>query len=370
MNKFLLSVLLTIPTLATAQKYEFQTKNQIECTPVTSQDRTGTCWSFATTSFLEAEIIRVTGKKIDLSEMYQVRNTFSEKIENYMMRQGGTQFSQGALAHDVINSVALHGLVPHTSFIGKENDSDKYNHDTLEAILKSMLEVFTKKPEAATNWKKATESILDIYIGKNPTEFVFENKKYTPKSFLAYSKINPNDYVSVTSFTHKPFYSKFILNIPDNFSNGSFYNIPIDELIENIDYALGKGFTIALDCDVSEVGFSAKEGIAVLPKNADDKDKKFLTEITEELSVTQESRQKEFEEFRTQDDHLMHIVGNIKDQKGNLYYIVKNSWGSTSERVGNEGYIYMSIPYTKMKTISILLHKDGLLAKTKKKLGL
>lgn len=369
MKKYFLPLLVAVPVLVQAQKYEFGTKKQIECTPVISQDKTGTCWSFATTSFLEAEIIRITGKRIDLSEMYQVRNTFSEKAENYMMRQGGAQFSQGALAHDVINSVALHGIVPYTAFVGKENDLDKYDHSILEALLKGMLNVFVENPEKAVNWKKAIEGILNIYIGENPKEFVYENKKYTPQSFLTYAKINPKDYVSITSFTHKPFYSKFILNIPDNFSNGSFYNIPLDELVENIDYALSKGFTVALDCDVSEVGFSAKEGVAVLPKDAQDKDKKFLTEITEEQVVNQQLRQKEFEEFRTQDDHLMHIVGTVKDQKGNLYYIVKNSWGGNSERIGNEGYVYMSVPYVKMKAISILMHKDGMLPKTKKNLG-
>src|SRR5690606_31451306 len=156
-------------------------------------------------------------------------------------------------------------------------------------------------------------------------------------------------------FTHNPFNESFILNIPDNFSNGSFYNVPIDELVKKVDNALAKGYTISLDCDVSEVGFSAKEGVAVVPVNAEDKEKKLLKEISEEIKVTQEFRQQEFENYNTTDDHLMHIVGKVKDQNGNIYYVVKNSWGSSGERIGNNGYIYMSVPYLKLKTISVTM---------------
>ncbi len=351
-----------------AQEYKFQNVIEISSTPVISQDRTGTCWSYATTSFLESEIIRLTGKQIDLSEMYNVRNTYIEKAENYIMRQGKAQFSQGALGHDVINSIAKHGIVPIEVFQGKEKSEEKHDHTELEATLNAMAESFSKAKKLSPKWRQAISSVLDVYMGENPTEFIFEGKKYTPKSFLNYTKINPQDYVSLTSFTHQPFYSWFILNIPDNFSNGSFYNVPIDELVENIDNALAKGFTIALDCDVSELGFSAKEGVAVIPVNAEDKEKIFLKEIKPEMEITQEFRQQEFENFNTTDDHLMHIVGKVKDQNGNVYYTVKNSWGSTGERIGNQGYIYMSVPYTKLKTISIMIHKEGLLANTKKSL--
>lgn len=370
MKNFLLSAFTLLSMGVAAQNYQFQNVIDIESTPVISQDKTGTCWSYATISFLESEIIRINGKRIDLSEMYNVRNTYFEKAENYVMRQGKAQFSQGGLAHDVIYSVAKHGIVPIEAFQGKEESEDKHNHTEMESALKGMVDAFAKVKTLSPKWKAAVSGVLDVYMGENPTEFTFEGKKYTPQSFLTYTKINPTDYVSLTSFTHHPFYGNFILNIPDNFSNGSFYNIPIDELIANLDNALTKGYTVALDCDVSEVGFSAKEGVAVIPVDAEEKEKTFLKEIKPEVNVTQEFRQQEFENFNTTDDHLMHIVGKVKDQNGNIYYTVKNSWGSSGERIGNNGYIYMSVPYTKLKTISILVHKDGLLAKTKNNLKL
>lgn len=370
MKKLVISAFTLFSLGLFAQTYQFQNVIDIESTPVISQDRTGTCWSYATISFLESEIIRLKGQQIDLSEMYNVRNTYMEKAENYVMRQGKAQFSQGALGHDVIFSVEKYGVVPIEAFQGKEDSQEKHDHTEMESALKGMVEAFSKTKKLSPKWKQAISSVLDVYMGENPAEFVFEGKKYTPKSFLAYTKINPKDYVSLTSFMHQPFYDSFILNIPDNFSNGSFYNVPINELIENIDNALAKGFTVTLDCDVSEVGFSAKEGIAVIPLDAEDKEKAFLKEIKPEMTITQEFRQQEFENFNTTDDHLMHIVGKVKDQNGNIYYTVKNSWGSSGERVGNNGYIYMSVPYTQLKTISIMVHKDGLLSKTKKSLKL
>lgn len=369
MKKLFLSVFALASLGISAQNYQFQNVIDVESTPVISQDRTGTCWSYATTSFFESEIIRLTGKQIDLSEMYNVRNTYFDKAENYIMRQGKAQFSQGGLAHDVLNSAAKHGLVPLDVYQGKDTSDTKHDHTEMESALKGMADAYAQTKKLSPKWRQAVNSVLDVYMGENPTEFTFEGKKYTPKSFMAYTKISPNDYVSLTSFTHHPFYSNFILNIPDNFSNGSFYNVPIDELIESIDYALANGFSIALDCDVSEVGFSAKEGIAVIPSE-EDKEKTFLKEIKPEKTVTQEFRQQEFENFNTTDDHLMHIVGKVKDQNGNVYYVVKNSWGSSGDRIGNNGYIYMSVPYMKLKTISVLLHKEGLTSKTKKNLKL
>lgn len=352
-----------------SQTYEFQTVKEIEATPVISQGATGTCWSFSTTSFLEAEIIRLTGKKIDLSEMYNVRNTYPKKAENYVMRQGKAQFSEGGLSHDVINSVREYGLVPHSVYTGLNGEEEKHNHSELQALLEGMLKVFVENPgkKLSPKWKTSVQAVLDIYLGKNPSEFTFEGKKYTPASFLAYTKINPDSYVSLTSFTHQPFYKPFIINIPDNFSNGSFYNLPLAEFVQNIDHALDKGFTLALDCDVSEPYFSGKQGVAAVPAEEADQ-KTILTEIKPEKTITPEFRQQEFENLTTQDDHLMHIVGKVKDQKGNSYYKVKNSWGTAN--LGNDGYIYMSVAYLKLKTISVLVHRDGLSATTLKSLGL
>jgi len=356
---------------AQAQKYEFQTVTNLEALPVISQGNSGTCWSFSASSFLESEVIRLTGKKIDLSEMYQVRNTYPKKAENYVMRQGKAQFGEGGLAHDVINSVAEYGIVPNEAFTGLNGTSDTYNHAEMVAVIESMLKTYVDNPEKklSPNWKKAISAVLDIYIGKNVTEFTYEGKKYTPKSFLAMTKINPKEYVTITSFTHVPNYSTFILNVPDNFSNGSFYNMPLDEFISNIDNALATGYTVELDCDVSEPTFSGKYGVAVIPENSED-NKTILTEIKPEKAITPEFRQAEFENLSTQDDHLMHIVGKVKDQKGTVYYKVKNSWGTDASRVANGGYVYMSVPYMKLKAISVMVHKDALLKDTKKKLAL
>ncbi|MDQ7960288.1 C1 family peptidase [Flavobacterium lindanitolerans] len=364
---FLPIALLAFAFSAYSQKYEFQTIKDIEATPVISQDITGTCWSFSSTSFLEAEIIRTTGRKIDLSEMYNVRNTYPKKAWNYVMRQGKAQFGEGGLNHDVINSAMQFGLVPLTAYSGLVGNATKHDHSKMVKELEDLLKKYADPSKKLDpKWKTEVEAILDKYMGANVTEFTYDGKKYTPKSFLEMTKLNLKDYVTITSFTNEPYYKTFILDIPDNFSNGSFYNMPLDEFVQNVDNALDKGYTLALDADVSEKTFSGKNGIAVIPENEAD-EKTILTEIKPEKNITPEFRQQEFENFNTTDDHLMHIVGKVKDQKGNIYYKVKNSWGS--KNLGNDGYIYMSVPYLRLKAISVLLHKDGLLKKTKKELG-
>lgn len=371
---------LLFSSIGFSQTYEFHTIKDIEVTPVISQDQTGTCWSFSTTSFLEAEIIRLTGKKIDLSEMYNVRNTYLDKAENYVMRQGKTQFGEGGLSHDVINSARKYGVVPESNFIGKTNPKSKFNHEKMVAELEAIVKkAVAETPKNYPNWKADYANVLDKYMGKfNESEKIissqqfidnnkinFEGKSLTPKQFLATTKLNLDDYVTISSFTNAPFYSNFILNIPDNFANGSFYNLPLDEFIQNIDNALDKGYTLALDTDNSEKTFSGEEGIAVIPENEDDSNT-ILTQIKPEKSISQEYRQTEFENFNTVDDHLMHIVGKVTDQKGNQYYKVKNSWGIKS---GRDGFVYMSVPYVRLKAISVMLHKDGLIKKTKSSLG-
>ncbi|MEO5778079.1 MAG: C1 family peptidase [Flavobacterium sp.] len=361
-----------------SQTYEFHTVKDIETTPVISQDQTGTCWSFATTSFLESEIIRITGKKVDLSEMYNVRNTYLDKAENYVSRQGKTQFGEGGLAHDVINSARKYGVVPENNFIGKTDADLVYNHEKMVAELEAIVKkAVAQTPKKYPNWKADYASVLDTYLGKYDDNKIIspnisidgktanEGKSLTPKQFLASTKLNLDDYVTITSFTNEPFYSKLILNIPDNFANGSMYNMPLDEFIQNIDNALDKGYTLALDTDNSEVTFGRESGVAVVPENVNDT-KAILKEIKPEKNVTQEYRQSEFENYDTQDDHLMHIVGKVADQKGNQYYKVKNSWGT---KAGKEGFFYMSVPYIRLKAISVLLNKEGLTKKTKIAIG-
>lgn len=369
MKKYITLLLIFIGLSAFSQPYEFKTVIDLEATGVISQGNTGTCWSFSTTSFLESEIIRMTGKHIDLSEMYSVRQTYPKKAWNYVMRQGKAQFDQGGLAHDVINSAREYGLVPESAYSGLLNGSTHHNHSEFVPVLKSILDAYIENPgrELSPKWKEVVENTLNLYLGKKVEQFNYEGVQYTPKSFLEMTKIDPDDYVSITSFTQQPYYTSFILNIPDNFSNGSFYNVTLDELISTITTALNAGYTVELDCDVSERTFSAKNGVAAIPANEADQ-KEILTVIKPEMVITPDYRQQEFENYNTTDDHLMHITGLVEDQNGTVYFKVKNSWGTDESRVTNGGYVYMSEAYMRLKTISILLHKDALSKELKKKL--
>lgn len=361
MQYLLFSIIYFISFTISAQEYEFSNVINIESSSVKNQGKTGTCWSFSTSSFIESEIIRLTDKHVDISEMFIVRNTYDDKAWNYVMRQGKIQFSEGGLAHDVINSINKHGLVPENVFSGIKFNDSIYNHKKIIPSIKKVLDSFIKNNinSKYPNWKKEVSKILDKEIGKVPLKFEYLGKEYTPQSFAKSLKINSVNYATLTSFTHVPFYKNFVLNIPDNFSNGSMYNLPINKLVSLTNKALKNGYTIALDVDVSEKTFSAKKGIAVLPLNKKENEKS-LTQIVIEREISQEFRQKEFENYNTTDDHLMHITGIVKDQQGSQYYKVKNSWGKNSDRVGNDGYIYMSMPYFKLKVISVLLHKKSL----------
>lgn len=371
--KYIVSILcIALSTSMFAQQpYTFNTVIDLETTPVISQGRTGTCWSFSSTSFLESEIIRLSGKQIDLSEMYTVRNTYPKKAENFVMRQGKAQFSEGGLAHDVMNSVRDYGLVPQQAYSGMLEGQQGHNHAELAAILRSMVETYVDNPgrKLSKHWDDAIEAVLDVYMGENPTSFSYEGKQYTPQSFLEMTGIEPDDYVTITSFSHAPFYSEFILNIPDNWSYGAMYNVPLDEMMQSIDHALEKGFTVELDCDVSERTFSSKDGVAVIPKDSDN-NIKALQGLYPEMAISQEYRQDEFENFTTTDDHLMHITGILRDQKGTKYYKVKNSWGTDAQRNANGGYVFFSESYMRLKAISIMIHKDAVPQATAKKLNL
>jgi len=355
MRKITISLLFVfVSFFGFSQEYTFTNIVDLESSSVKSQGRTGTCWSFSTSSFLESEIKRISGKDIDISEMYTVRNTYPKKAWIYVMRQGKAQFSEGGLAHDVINSVTDYGLVPENVFSGLENGVKGHNHAEMVAVLKGMLDVYVKNParKLSPRWKIAVEAVLDIYLGKNVSDFMFDGKKYTPNSFQKMLGIQPTDYVTITSFTHQSNYSNFVLNIPDNFSNGSMYNVPLDEFEQVIVTALKKGFTVEIDIDVSEKGFSSKKGVAV----------------TKRKQISAEYRQQEFENYKTTDDHLMHITGLVKDQNGNLYFKTKNSWGSDEKRIAYGGYVYISSSYIRLKAISVMVHKDALTKNIAKKI--
>ena len=334
-------------------QYDFKEINKIECSDIKNQARTGTCWSFATSSFIESELLRKGKGEIDLSEMYVVRNIYNDKARNYVLRQGKANFSQGSLSHDLMRIIDKNGIVPESAYNGLLKGQKKYDHSEMEAGLKGFLDGITKEKKLSKTWKIAFESILDAYMGDYDNTFKYNGKEYTPNSFADYLDIDSEDYVSYSSFTHHPFGKAFILEIPDNYSNGSFMNIPIDELIALIDKAVEQGYTVAWDGDVSEKSFDAKKGIAVLA--ADPKREDLFENPGKELEVTQEARQESFENYTTTDDHLMHIVGKAKDKKGTEYYIVKNSWGEISPY---KGYLYMSKAYAAMKTVAIMVHQD------------
>ena len=320
---------------------------------VESQGKTGTCWSYATASFLESELIRVGKGKYDLSEMFVARNVYLEKADNFVRRHGKTNFGEGSLSHDLINTISKYGLIPNEVFDGLVTDSDKHDHSELASLLEAYLKTIVGKKKLSTLWKDGYNSLLDVYLGKVPELFQFEGNNYTPLEFANYLEIEPNDYINLTSFTHHPFYVDFILEVPDNWSNGNFFNIPIDEMIDVVKNAIKKGFSIAWDTDVSNDGFDSKKGIAHI-----------------EDEVTQELRQLYFDNYTVTDDHLMHITGLADGSDGLIYFLVKNSWGDSRGMENYEGYIWVSEEYFKLNTISIMLHKDALSKRLLKKINI
>ena len=358
--KLLLSTILCLTYFSLSAQYEFTHTKDINCTEIKNQANTGTCWSFATASFIESEMIRQGHDDLNLSEMYVVRNVYKDKARNYVLRQGKANFSQGSLSHDLINAMNRAGAVPESVYSGLLEGETRHNHSEMEAGLKGFLDGVLKSRRLSPKWMGAFDNILDAYIGEVPETFEYDGQTFTPQTFAEHLGFSAKEYVSLTSFSHHPFYSEFILEIPDNYSNGQYYNVPLDVLMETIDSAVDQGYTVAWDGDVSEKGFSAKEGIAVLPKDSGRKD--LFENPSDEVKVTQENRQENFESYSTTDDHLMHIVGKAKDQNGTEYYIIKNSWGEISPY---KGYLYMSKAYVLMKTIAVMVHQDVLPQKVK-----
>ena len=358
--KLLMTFLALTLGLSVNAQYTFSHTADIECSPVKNQSRTGTCWSFATASFIESELTRMGKGQHDLSEMFVVRNVYKDKAMNYLLRQGKANFSQGSLSHDLIRMMKKNGVVPETTYSGLLENEESHNHSEMEAALKGFMDGVLKSKNPSKKWRTAFDGILDAYIGSAPEKFMYNGKETNAVALAKDLGIDADEYVSLTSFSHHPFYEKFILEIPDNYSNGFFYNVPLDVIMESIDSAVDQGYSIAWDGDVSEKGFNASEGIAVLPFNESRED--LFSVPGKEIVVTQELRQENFENFKTTDDHLMHIVGKAKDQKGTEYYIIKNSWGDISPY---KGYLYMSKSYVAMKTISVMLHQDVLSPKLK-----
>jgi bleomycin hydrolase len=348
--------------------YQFTTIKDNAVGQTEDQCATGTCWSFATISFLESEIIRKGNKPVDLSEMFNVRLNYTKKADSFVRFQGKQQFGPGGLSHDVINIVREFGLVPESAFSGLLPGKTEYDHGGLDAMLESTVKTVLDKKlnEQGNEWKQSLESILNAGIGVVPSQFEYNGKKYTPATFRDELKISASEYVNLTSFTHQPFYQSFVLEVPDNWSKGSFYNLPLDEFMRVMDNALDNGFTIAWDADVSERGFSFTRGLGILVDETVKKDEMW-NGVMKELSVDPQKRQDAFDRFQTTDDHLMHITGKAKDQDGTVYYITKNSWGTENIY---KGFQYCSRNYVMMKTVAIVVHKDALPKDIKAKLNI
>jgi bleomycin hydrolase len=358
-------------------EFQFETVIDLEATPVKNQARSGTCWSYATTSFVESEMIRMGKKPVDLSEMFTVRQVYLDKAEKYIRLHGNLNFAQGGALPDVLYVIKKYGAVPQKAYEGLDYGTDENNHSELEAVLKAMLDQVLKNPngELSTAWRKAVEATLDAYLGTFPKSFEYEGKTYTPRSFAdQVVGIKPDDYVQLTSFSHDPFYTEVMIEVPDNWTWASAYNVPLADMQATVDQSLEEGYTLSWATDVSEKGFSYRNGVAIVPAT-DYKDMSKEARETmfdgpkEELVITQEIRQEAYDNYNTQDDHGMQITGLVKDQNGTPYYIVKNSWGDKAKSV-RPGYIYVSKPFFAYKTISVLLHKDAIPKSLKKKLDL
>jgi len=381
----LLSIILLIPFSIFSQEknktedksaYQFTIDKQVPHTPVKNQYRTGTCWDFATISFLESELLRMGKEEVDLSEIFVARHAYTNKAENYIRLHGNATFGQGGQAHDVIDQIRQYGIVPEEKYPGMLIDEKKHNHGEVFFMLKAVLDGTLKRRKLTPRWMDAFNAVLNIYFGKPPVDFIYNGKKYTPKSFAEnYCGWNFNDYIELTSYSHQPYYEKCRLEVPDNWTfNSDYYNVPINDLEKIIDNAIKKGFSVAWDGDVSERDFSSrKTGYAIVPnKDWEEKTeaerKKKITEPVKEKKITQDMRQRTYNNYLTTDDHLMHIVGLAHDQEGTKFYYTKNSGGTVDRK--NDGYIYMSLSYVRLKTIAIMVHKDALPKKIKKKLEL
>lgn len=369
--------------------YEFEEVIVIPHTPVKDQYRSGTCWSFSGLGMLEAELLRKDKGEYDLSEMFIVRNAYSDKAKKYVRLHGNLNMAGGGGFSDDIYVMDMYGLVPEKAYSGNVIGEDKHVHGEMDAVFKAYTDavIKNKNKKLTPVWHDGFESLLDTYLGTYPETFIYEGKEYSPKSFAATLGLNADDYVEITSYTHVPFYEPFIMQIPDNWLWSETYNVPLDEMAEIVDHAVEEGYTIAWGADVSDKGFSWKNGVAIVP-DTETKDlsgtekerwedltpnerKKAMfsfEEIVPEKEITQEMRQEAYDNYQTTDDHGMLIVGKAKDQKGNIYYKVKNSWG-TEDHI-YDGYLYVSKPYIAYKTMNFMVHKDALPKDIRKKLDL
>ena len=370
------------------QGYQFTEVVTVPATPVKNQAATGTCWCFATTSFMESELLRMGKGTYDLSEMFIVRQKYMNQLQDNYLRRGNGNIGQGSLSHTFMNAYRQVGIVPEEVYTGINYDSERHNHSEMVRYMHAIADVAVKTKQRSPEYDKLIANLFDTYLGKLPEKFTYKGKEYTPKSFAESLGLNMDDYIELTSFTHHPYYVKFNVEVPDNWEHSLMYNLPLDEMMQTVDYALNNGYTVCWDGDVSEKGFSFTNGVAINPevKKVEDLsntdrarfeklgEKERLEEVFKferpypEINVTPEVRQAGFESFVTTDDHLMHLTGIAKDQNGTKYYITKNSWGTDRNKFG--GYLNMSESFVRAKTIYVMVHKDAIPKAIKGKLHL
>lgn len=358
-----------------AKSYVFTDVKINPSTEVKNQASSGTCWSFSALAFLESDLIKRGKGEHDLSEMWIVRHSYLDKAIKYARMHGTINLAGGGATHDPINVIQTHGIVPEEAYKGLNYGLDKHQHGELDKVIKAYMDAVISNPNKAlsTAWKVGLDGILDAYLGAVPEKFTYRGKEYTPRSFADELGLKKSDYQSYTSFTHHPFGVEFALEVPDNWAWDTSKNVPLDELIAIIDQAIENGQTVLWAADVSEKGFQYNKGFAVMPdwseSNMDDSEKAKWSALTDkekdaqrlsfskiapEIVVTQESRQAEFDSYKTTDDHGMQIVGSATDQNGTKYYKVKNSWGASGIY---DGYFYVSVPFVKAKTTNIVVAK-------------
>ncbi len=390
----ILTILLSIPVSFAGSRneegYKFQLIKEIPHTSVKNQYQSSTCWSFAGMSFFEAEMLRMGKPDVDLSEMFEVNHCYRDKAQKYVRMQGKNSFGPGGELYDDLYIAINYGLVPESVYPGIKYNEEKHIHGEMDEVLRKMVEgvLAEKSKKLSTVWVSAVNKTIDTYLGELPEKFVYQGKTYTPKSFASdYCGINGNDYVQITSFTHHPYYEPFGLEVSDNWLWSQFYNVPLDELQEIVEYSLQNGFSVLWATDTSDKGFATSlKGIAVVPdktiKNMNntemakwdslsekEKDASFykFDKPEKEKVITPEIRQLAFDNLETTDDHAMHLIGLAKDQNGTLYYKVKNSWGNYNQF---NGYFYASQPYLRYKTTAIVVNKASIPEAIRKKLKL
>ena len=367
--------------------FVFTTVKECPITSIKNQNRSSTCWSFSAVGFLEAELLRLGKGEFDLSEMFIVHNTMQERAANYVRYHGDASFSPGGSFYDIAACYKQHGMVPQEAMPGIMYGDSLPVHNELDAVAEAYVQAIGKGrfSKLTPVWKKGLCSIYDTYLGQCPEHFTYKGKDYTPRSFADEALgLNMDDYVSLTSYTHHPFYEKMNIEIQDNWRNALSYNLPIDELMAVMDNAIRTGYTFAWGSDVSEQGFT-RNGIAVMPDaskgaeltgsdmahwlglSKDDKRKELTSKPLPEIKVTQEMRQIAFDNWETTDDHGMLIYGIAKDQNGKEYFMVKNSWGFSGKY---KGIWYASKAFVAYKTMNIMVHKNAIPAEIAKKLGL